>query len=150
LYGKYNDRFWFTFFHEAAHILLHDKNEIFLDDLNSSASTAWKEQEADEWARNFLIPLEKYNERVRYLTEADEITQFSNEIGIHTGIVVGRLQHDEHLGPNRFHKLKEKYGTNEKGNLINQSLVAILASIQLSFLLAVNMASIGIVHNFIT
>jgi HTH-type transcriptional regulator/antitoxin HigA len=32
LYGKQNDRFWFTFFHEAAHILLHDKNDIFLDE----------------------------------------------------------------------------------------------------------------------
>ena len=32
LYGKQNDRFWFTFFHEAAHILLHDKKDIFLDD----------------------------------------------------------------------------------------------------------------------
>ncbi|WZB77031.1 helix-turn-helix domain-containing protein [Achromobacter insuavis] len=37
LYGKTNDRFWFTFFHEAAHILLHantsdEKKSVFLDD----------------------------------------------------------------------------------------------------------------------
>jgi HTH-type transcriptional regulator/antitoxin HigA len=32
LCGKTNDRFWFTFFHEVAHILLHSKEEIFLDE----------------------------------------------------------------------------------------------------------------------
>ncbi|WP_197278745.1 ImmA/IrrE family metallo-endopeptidase [Pseudanabaena sp. 'Roaring Creek'] len=26
--GEQNDRFRFTFFHEAAHILLHDKKDI--------------------------------------------------------------------------------------------------------------------------
>ena len=41
LYGKTNDRFWFTFFHEAAHILLHaaDKKSVWLDDPNSKPST---------------------------------------------------------------------------------------------------------------
>lgn len=27
LYGKSNDRFWFTLFHETAHILLHGKEK---------------------------------------------------------------------------------------------------------------------------
>jgi len=28
-YGKTNDKFWFSFFHEAAHILKHDKKNGF-------------------------------------------------------------------------------------------------------------------------
>ncbi|MFM7675225.1 MAG: ImmA/IrrE family metallo-endopeptidase, partial [Synechococcus sp.] len=57
LYGKTNDRFWFTFFHEVAHILLHDKHEIFLDACDSKDKLDSKQdQEADDWARDFLIP----------------------------------------------------------------------------------------------
>ncbi len=29
LYGKSNDRFWFTFFHEAGHILQHSHQLVF-------------------------------------------------------------------------------------------------------------------------
>ena len=55
LYGKTNDKFWFTFFHEAAHILLHadDKEarkSIFLDDPSASHSTDSQESEANQWA----------------------------------------------------------------------------------------------------
>lgn len=28
---KSNDHFWFTFFHESGHILLHNKKEVFID-----------------------------------------------------------------------------------------------------------------------
>jgi HTH-type transcriptional regulator/antitoxin HigA len=54
--GKTNDRFWFTFFHEAAHILLHSKKHIFLDDLGGTqAATSPSEDEANAWAGNVLL-----------------------------------------------------------------------------------------------
>ncbi len=61
LYGKTNDKFWFTFFHEAAHLLLHanskeDKRSVFLDDPNAGPSFDPMEHEANQWAGNFLIP----------------------------------------------------------------------------------------------
>src|SRR5690606_21371076 len=31
-YGKKSDRFWFTFFHEACHLLNHSDKLVFLDD----------------------------------------------------------------------------------------------------------------------
>ena len=46
--------FWPTFFHEAAHILLHGKKEIFLEHLNNSLMNCKKEQEADELAKRYL------------------------------------------------------------------------------------------------
>ena len=57
LYGKQNDRFWFSFFHEAAHILLHSrqKKSVFLDDPFKFESSSKEEQEANVWARDFLM-----------------------------------------------------------------------------------------------
>ena len=94
LYGKQNDRFWFTFFHEAAHILLHDKEGIFLDEWDKGTPVRSKqEEEADAWSREFLIP-PKYEGELVGLKSESEIIAFADKIGIHPAIVVGRLQHD--------------------------------------------------------
>jgi HTH-type transcriptional regulator/antitoxin HigA len=93
LYGKTNDKFWFTLFHEAAHILLHsdEKSDIFLDNTEFKSRDK-QEQEANTWAGNILIP-EEYNFELVGLRGRDEILEFSKKINIHPGIVVGRLQH---------------------------------------------------------
>jgi len=94
LFGKTNDKFWFTFFHEAAHILFHsdEKSDIFLDNTEFK-SLDKQEQEANTWAGNILIP-EKYKFELAGLRDPDEIIEFSRRLNIHPGIVVGRLQHD--------------------------------------------------------
>ena len=46
--------FWPTFFHEAAHILLHGKKEIFLEHLNISLKNCSKEKEADILAKSYF------------------------------------------------------------------------------------------------
>ncbi|MGA2403517.1 MAG: helix-turn-helix domain-containing protein [Syntrophobacteraceae bacterium] len=51
---KRNDQFWFSFFHEAAHILLHGKRDIFINGQEDSQNV--KENEANAFATNFLIP----------------------------------------------------------------------------------------------
>ena len=50
-----NDRFWFTFFHEAGHILLHGKKEVFLENLDYADKDLEKEQEADEFAKKWTV-----------------------------------------------------------------------------------------------
>ena len=95
LYGKQNDRFWFTFFHEAAHILLHDKKDIFLDDSgNGDRLESQQENEANAWAREFLIPSE-YDVELCALRSREDVIGFAERVGIHAGIVVGRLQYDK-------------------------------------------------------
>ena len=49
------DHFWFTFFHKAGHILLHGKKEIFLENLDYADKNMGKEQEADEFARKWMM-----------------------------------------------------------------------------------------------
>ncbi len=90
---KTNDHLWFTFFHEAGHLLLHGKKEVFLDD---EKITGAKEDEANRFASDLLIPpadLKRFVLQSR-ITES-QVKQFANDIGIADGIVVGRLQHDK-------------------------------------------------------
>jgi HTH-type transcriptional regulator / antitoxin HigA len=106
LYAKTNDCFWFNFFHEAAHILLHDKENIFLDEWNSGESLkSEQEGQADKWSREFLIPPDYEGELAKLKYETDVI-DFAERIGIHPGIVIGRLQHDRLIDPSWMNGLK--------------------------------------------
>ena len=68
------------------------------------------EIEADKFATNYLISPADYRRFApsRYTTD-DEIVEFAKTIGIHPGIVAGRLQHEGIIAQNRCSKLKEKY-----------------------------------------
>ena len=87
--GKREDRFWFSLFHEAAHILLHSKKQIFISD---STPDDEFEQEADQFAADFLIP-ESFNARIASVQTQQEIVAIADELGIAPGIVVGRYHH---------------------------------------------------------
>jgi hypothetical protein len=54
-FDQQNDRFWFTFFHEAGHILLHGKKEVFLENLDYANKDLEKEQEADAFAEKWTV-----------------------------------------------------------------------------------------------
>lgn len=88
-----NDEFWFTFFHEAGHILLHGKKGIFIEKLEYSDKDKVKEKEADEFAGRWLLT----NEEERGIMDAkpfDEkkIKLFSGKFNTHPSIIIGRLQ----------------------------------------------------------
>ncbi|QEA13943.1 helix-turn-helix domain-containing protein [Comamonas flocculans] len=113
LYGKTNDKFWFTFFHEAAHILLHasskeDKKSIFLDDPNAVHATDPREREANAWAGDWLIPVQAAA-RLSSLRSRDAVADFARQIDVHPGIVVGRLQHDGFIDPSWMNGLKQSF-----------------------------------------
>ena len=57
LTGRYkrNDIFWFTVFHEIAHILLHGKKDIFLEKVEYIGKETEKEAEADRFAADCLL-----------------------------------------------------------------------------------------------
>jgi addiction module HigA family antidote len=48
------DLFWFTFFHEVGHILLHGKKDVFLENIENASTEDRKEKEADEFAEKIL------------------------------------------------------------------------------------------------
>jgi HTH-type transcriptional regulator/antitoxin HigA len=93
----WEDVFWFSFFHEAAHVLLHRKKGVFVDGLELAQSPTLEddmrlEDEANRFAARFLIPAE-HETRLRSL-RSSEIDAFAAELGISPAIVVGRLQHE--------------------------------------------------------
>ena len=112
---KTDDHLWFTFFHEAGHILKHDKRLTFIEELNDSKIHSGRlrddlEKEANKFASNFLIPMVNYQKLLRKKTiSKEDIKQFAEEIGIAPGIVVGRLQHDGHLPYSHCNDLKRKF-----------------------------------------
>ena len=82
LYGRTNDKFWFAFFHEAAHVLLHadNKQNIFLDNLNhDSRNNSLQEQEANHWTAEKLIPQSDIGDLLKIQTP-DEIERFARSI----------------------------------------------------------------------
>ncbi len=105
---KSDDHFWFSFFHEAAHVILHGKKKIFLDELEMNNSDA--EKEANRFSANMLITEKKYDAFVRKgeFTKTSVIS-FANDINIASGIVVGRLQHDGYIRYDWLNGLKRKF-----------------------------------------
>lgn len=106
---KTNDHFWFTFFHEAAHIVLHGKRDVFIN--NEDGADDEKEQEANQFSADMLIPPTVYNRFVQLNKRMSRaaVLQFADTQGIAPGIVVGRLQHDGHLPFTHLNKLKERF-----------------------------------------
>lgn len=104
---KTNDQLWFSMFHEAAHVLVHGKRDVFID--GPTGDDDGMELEANRWAADFLIPPPAWR---RFLGEGKfdsrAVEGFADEQGIAPGVVVGRLQHEGHLPWNRLNSLKVK------------------------------------------
>ena len=103
--GKKDDILWFTLFHEIGHLIKHSKKEVFIDLEDTESSDI--ELEADEFARNILIPDYIYNDFIKNnnLFNENIIKDFSKNNNISTGIIVGRLQKDGLVGWNQFNNL---------------------------------------------
>ncbi|SCB55579.1 addiction module antidote protein, HigA family [Bradyrhizobium shewense] len=105
-----NDHFWFTFFHECAHLVLHSRKTIFLDGNGMSNVAAELEAEANDWASDFLIPSDALTRFITRFTYAEnEVVEFAEKQGIAPGIVVGQLQHRKVLHFSQMNHLKQHY-----------------------------------------
>jgi len=108
LRGKSDDLLWFTFFHEAGHILLHGKKDVFIE---NNGKTDAKEEQANRFAADFLIPpaaWRQFNSRSRRPGRSD-VQSFASELGIAPGIIVGRLQHEGVLPRSHLNDLKVRF-----------------------------------------
>lgn len=95
LRGKTDDHLWFTFFHEAAHILLHPKREIFVE---HNGTTDCREEEANRFASDLLIPPGDWQLVTRNRpNSAAAVQALAKQLGIASGILVGRLQREKLL-----------------------------------------------------
>jgi addiction module HigA family antidote len=94
-YGQ-NDRFWFTFFHEVGHIILHGKKYISLENVDFAAADAQKEHEAHDFAVKLTFSKEQEQ---KLLSEhpssinAGDISKYAKEFDTHPAMIIGRLQY---------------------------------------------------------
>lgn len=92
------DNFWFTLFHELAHIALHlDKNEedAFFDDTTTQCGKDHHEQEADSFAMEALIPADAWKAaRLSIRSKETRVHDFANQLRISPAIPAGRLRYD--------------------------------------------------------
>jgi HTH-type transcriptional regulator/antitoxin HigA len=104
---KWADIFWFSLFHEIGHILLlHSRQGVILE--NNGGDHI--EKEADDLASDTLIPREACTRFIRKgAFYKNDIADFASMIGIHTGIVVGRLQHEKMIKPEWANDLRVRY-----------------------------------------
>jgi HTH-type transcriptional regulator/antitoxin HigA len=88
------DNFWFTLFHELAHLALHLENmeESFFDDLKSTKNLSAVESEADRFAEDALMPSEEWESFYSEYITMDDIRDFAREKRISPAIVAGRIQ----------------------------------------------------------
>ena len=102
---KSSDEIWFTFCHEAAHILLHGRKNVFVDP--NHGGTDEMEVHADKWAANTLIPNRDWADFItRASLDEETIKGFAMSQGVAPGIVVGRLQHENLLSRRSMNHLK--------------------------------------------
>ena len=102
---KRDDHLWFSLFHEAAHILLHSKKSIFIDEPKGKIAKA--DAQADKWAADFLVPRpawKRFTATPRFSKTA--VLRFAKQQGIAPSIVVGRLQHEERIGWDALNDLR--------------------------------------------
>lgn len=101
-----DDQFWFTFFHEAGHVL-QGKRQIFLD--GETGGDSAPEQDANGFASRRLIPKPDFQAlHTSNRISAHAIESLASRLGIAPGIVVGRLQHEQIIPHSRLNHLKRR------------------------------------------
>ena len=104
---KTDDQMWFSFYHEAGHILLHGKRNMYVDyGVNDDSE---EELEANTFARDLLIPPQYIPQLPHLRNNKARIRRFAASLGISPGIVVGRLQYDKLIPRSHCNDLKKKY-----------------------------------------
>jgi Zn-dependent peptidase ImmA (M78 family) len=106
-----DDHLWFNFFHEAKHVLQEMKKRLFLDQPGDAVDDP-KEQEANRFAANLLIPSDRFAAFCSRCSRprAGDIVAFAQEHNVTPGIVLGQLQHSGilHYGTS-LERLKKQF-----------------------------------------
>ncbi|MEC5165639.1 HTH-type transcriptional regulator/antitoxin HigA [Flavobacterium sp. PL11] len=98
-----NDIFWFTFFHEAGHILKHGKKDVFVEGLDYTAEGLKKEVEANEFASKYTFSAKEEKilmaEIVKQADQVAYIYDYAKKINTHPAQIIGHLARKNILHP---------------------------------------------------
>jgi plasmid maintenance system antidote protein VapI len=102
-----DDQFWFSFFHEAGHLLLHGCQGFFLESDDMPATR--QEQEANDFAGSALVPPRFHEAMLRLPLNGREVIRFAHRVGTSPGIVVGQLQYYGRFTHRQLNNLKRRF-----------------------------------------
>lgn len=103
-----DDHFWFSFFHELGHIVLHANEDRAYIDMDSSVSGS-AEEEANNFAANWLVPSEHVEAMRELSVNKFEVARFARNVGVSPGVVVGQMQHAGIIRRNQLNGLKRRF-----------------------------------------
>ena len=113
-----DDHFWFTFFHEAGHLVLPSQKSFYVNSPqdadaclidHSDVAETPREEEANQFAARTLIPEEFESQLMRLRPRRMAVARFASEVGTSPGVVVGQLQHHRRIAFNRMNGLKRRF-----------------------------------------
>ena len=113
-----DDQFWFTFFHEAGHLIRHREMMLFSATMVGGAPLILEgpdtpedelEEEANRFAAEILIPLDYQTSLSQLRLNRQDVLRFAHRVGIAPGLVVGQLQHTGRLRYDQLNGLKRRY-----------------------------------------
>jgi len=95
--------FWFSFYHELAHIRYHNKSDIFIDGIDNIQPDNTKEKEADDFAAKMVFS-ESLKQKAldRNLNTVENLKSFSIENKVHLSILISQLQRLDKINYNDF------------------------------------------------
>jgi HTH-type transcriptional regulator/antitoxin HigA len=96
------DHFWFTLLHEIAHVTRHLFQDQragiteYYDDLDVDQADDPREQEADHFARESLVPASEWrNSAVAFAPSVDSAVALADDLGVSPAVVAGRVRHEK-------------------------------------------------------
>ena len=117
-----DDHFWFTFFHEAGHLILHGQRHLFSSTLEghkgwildgNDVPLTDEEQEANDFAALTLVPQEFQHELLEIPGSHRAVIKFAHRVGVSPGVIVGQLQHNGYIGYDELNRLKRRFAWQE-------------------------------------
>ncbi len=113
-----DDHFWFTFFHESGHLLLHGTTLRPPDAARQTRS--WileardaphskEEEEANRFAAHTLVPADLRRELSQLPLNHRAVIRFAQRVGVSPGIIVGQLQHAGRIEHSQMNALKRRF-----------------------------------------
>lgn len=103
-----DDQFWFSFFHEAGHLVLHwDADLLILE--TSDGPMSPQEEEANKFATEQLIPPDLQVRLPAASKSLKGIMRLARDAGVSYGIVVGQMQFRGLVNQRSYNSLKNRY-----------------------------------------
>ncbi|WP_412476760.1 ImmA/IrrE family metallo-endopeptidase [Flavobacterium sp. TBRC 19031] len=104
-----DDQFWFTFFHEAGHLVLHGEKGIHIESSEKSTKSNTEEDEANKFAAEMLIPYTLHSKLLNVRGNKRNIVNLAIEAGVSPGIVVGQMQYFGIIDYKYLNSYKRRY-----------------------------------------